>query len=221
MKQIYDITFAIQFYVKRHYQSTLYLLATDGEPKNNSPVFDNYQRGFRMPSRFRVREKICKAMQGLSEQIKEHPRSSLGFKHNAQQNFAAWHRAQERKKVIRNVTVMAVSLVVVGLSWYFKDSMYSYVFTEDGELRKKRRLALMSMIPIMVAMLLASAVYSCCVKMRHRLEDDEKKSTHPLELSNKAASKKPSKKNQQAKDTEGQSKKKTIRGSERRQVLTV
>ena len=173
-----------------------------------------------MPSRFRVREKICKAMQGLSEQIKEHPRSSLGFKHNAQQNFAAWHRAQERKKVIRNVTVMAVSLVVVGLSWYFKDSMYSYVFTEDGELRKKRRLALMSMIPIIVAMLLASAVYSCCVKMRHRLEDDEKKSTHPLELSNKAASiwevlsepttssKKPTKVNQQTTDTEGQSKKK-------------
>ena len=174
-----------------------------------------------MPSRFRVREKICKAMQGLSEQIKEHPRSSLGFKHNAQQNFAAWHRAQERKKVIRNVTVMAVSLVVVGLSWYFKDSMYSYVFTEDGELRKKRRLALMSMIPIMVAMLLASAVYSCCVKMRHRLEDDQKKSTHPLELSNKAASiwkvlseptstssKKQTKGNQQTTDTEGQSKKK-------------
>ena len=160
-------------------------------------------------------------MQGLSEQIKEHPRSSLGFKHNAQQNFAAWHRAQERKKVIRNVTVMAVSLVVVGLSWYFKDSMYSYVFTEDGELRKKRRLALMSMIPIMVAMLLASAVYSCCVKMRHRLEDDEKKSTHPLELSNQAASiwkvlseptstssKKQTKGNQQTTDTEGQSKKK-------------
>ena len=141
-----------------------------------------------MPSRFRVREKICKAMQGLSEQIKEHPRSSLGFKHNAQQNFAAWHRAQERKKVIRNVTVMAVSLVVVGLCWYFKGSMYSYVFTEDGELREKRRLALMSMIPIIVAMLLASAVYSCCVKMRHRLEDDQKKSTHPLELSDKAAS---------------------------------
>ena len=174
-----------------------------------------------MPSRFRVREKICKAMQGLSEQIKEHPRSSLGFKHNAQQNFAAWHRAQERKKVIRNVTVMAVSLVVVGLCWYFKGSMYSYVFTEDGELREKRRLALMSIIPIIVAMLLASAVYSCCVKMRHRLEDDEKKSTHPLELSNKAASiwkvlseptstssKKQTKGNQQTTDTEGQSKKK-------------
>ena len=174
-----------------------------------------------MPSPFRVREKICKAMQGLSKQIKEHPRSSLGFKHNAQQNFAAWHRAQERKKVIRNVTVMAVSLVVVGLCWYFKGSMYSYVFTEDGELREKRRLALMSMIPIIVAMLLASAVYSCCVKMRHRLEDDEKKSTHPLELSNQAASiwkvlseptstssKKQTKGNQQTTDTEGQSKKK-------------
>ena len=174
-----------------------------------------------MPSRLRVREKICKAMQGLSEQIKEHPRSSLGFKHNAQQNFAAWHRAQEKKKVIRNVTVMAVSLVVAGLCWYFKGSMYSYVFTEDGELREKRRLALMSMIPIIVAMLLASAVYSCCVKMRHRLEDDEKKSTHPLELSNKAASiwkvlseptstssKKQTKGNQQTTDTEGQSKKK-------------
>ena len=174
-----------------------------------------------MPSPFRVREKICKAMQGLSDQIKEHPRSSLGFKHNAQQNFAAWHRAQERKKVIRNMTVMAVSLVVVGLSWYFKDSMYSYVFTEDGELRKKRRLALMSMIPIIVAMLLASAVYSCCVKMRHRLEDDEKKSTHPLELSNQPASiwkvlseptstssKKLKKSNQQTTDTEDQSTKK-------------
>ena len=174
-----------------------------------------------MPSRFRVREKICKAMQGLSDQIKEHPRSSLGFKHNAQQNFAAWHRAQERKKVIRNMIVMALSLVVMGISWYFKDTMYSYVFNQDGELRKKRRLALMSMIPIMVAMLLASAVYSCCVKMRHRLEDDEKKSTHPLELSDKAASiwnelseptgtsfKKPMKENQQTKDSEGQSKKK-------------
>ena len=174
-----------------------------------------------MPSRFRVREKICKAMQGLSEQIKEHPRSSLGFKHNAQQNFAAWHRAQERKKVIRNVTIMALSLVVVGISWYFKDNIYSYVFSEDGELRKKRRLALMLMIPIMVAILLTSAIYSCCVKMRHRLEDDEKKSTHPLELSDKAASiwnelseptgtssKKPTKDNQQTKETEGQSKKK-------------
>ena len=172
-----------------------------------------------MPSRFRVREKICKAMQGLSDQIKEHPRSSLGFKHNAQQNFAAWHRAQERKKVIRNVTIMALSLVVVGMSWYFKDNIYSYVFSEDGELRKKRRLALMLMIPIMVAILLTSAIYSCCVKMRHRLADDEKKSTHPLELSDRAASiwkelseptstssKKPTKENQQ--DTEGQSKKK-------------
>ena len=142
-----------------------------------------------MPSPFSVREKICKAMQGLSEQIKEHPRSSLGFKHNAQQNFAAWHRAEERKKVIRNVTVIVVSLFVAGTAWYFKDSMYSYVFTEDGELRKKRRLALMSMIPIMIFMLLASAIYSCCVKMRHRLvQDDEKKSAHPLELSEKAAS---------------------------------
>ena len=141
-----------------------------------------------MPSRFRVREKICKAMQGLSEQIKEHPRSSFGFKHNAQQNFAAWHRAEEKKKVIRNVTVMAVSLIVVGMSWYFKDSMYSYVFTEDGELRRKRRLALMSLIPIITFMLLAAAIYSCCVKMRHRLEDDEKRSNHPLELSDKAAS---------------------------------
>ena len=141
-----------------------------------------------MPSRFRVREKICKAMQGLSEQIKEHPRSSLGFKHNAQQNFAAWHRAQEKKKVIRNLTVMAVSLIMVGLSWYFKDSMYSYVFTEEGELRRKRRLALMSLIPIITFMLLAAAIYSCCVKMRHRLEDDEKRSNHPLELSDKAAS---------------------------------
>ena len=98
-----------------------------------------------MPSRFRVREKICKAMQGLSGQIKEHSRSSFGFKHNAQQNFAAWHRAQEKKKVIRNVTAMAVSLVVVGISWYFKDSMYSYVFTEDGELWKKRSLAFFSL----------------------------------------------------------------------------
>ena len=185
-----------------------------------------------MPSRFRVREKICKAMQGLSDQIKEHPRSSLGFKHNAQQNFAAWHRAQERKKVIRNMIVMALSLVVMGISWYFKDTMYSYVFNQDGELRKKRRLALMAMIPLMVAVLLASAIYGCsvshrlmrisdAVKMRHRLEDDEKKSTHPLELSDKAASiwkelsepsgtssKKPTKENQQTKDTEGQSKKK-------------
>ena len=141
-----------------------------------------------MPSRFRVREKICKAMQGLSEQIKEHPRSSFGFKHNAQQNFAAWHRAQEKKKVIRNVTVMAVSLIAVGISWYFKDSLNSYVFTDDGELRKKRRLALVSMIPIIVIMLLSAAVYSCCVKMRNRLEDDEKRSNHPLELSDKAAS---------------------------------
>ena len=172
-----------------------------------------------MPSRFRVREKICKAMQGLSEQIKEHPRSSFGFKHNAQQNFAAWHRAQEKKKVIRNVTVMAVSLIVIAISWYFKDSMYSYVFTEDGELRKKRRLALMSMIPIVIVMLLASAIYSCCVKMRHRLEDDEKKSTHPLELSDKAASiwnelsepttsKKPVKEKQETKSVEAQSDKK-------------
>ena len=172
-----------------------------------------------MPSRFRVREKICIAMQGLSDQIKEHPRSSFGFKHNAQQNFAAWHRAQEKKKVIRNVTAMAVSLVVVGISWYFKDSMYSYVFTEDGELRKKRRLALMSMIPLMIVMLLASASYSCCVKMRLRLEDDEKKSTHPLELSDKAASiwnelseltstssKKPVKEDTETKKTEGQGK---------------
>ena len=170
-----------------------------------------------MPSRFRVREKICKAMQGLSEQIKEHPRSSFGFKHNAQQNFAAWHRAEEKKKVIRNMTVIVVSLIVVGMSWYFKDSMYSYVFTEDGELRKKRRLALMGMIPIMVAILLTSAIYSCCVKMRHRLADDEKKSTHPLELSDKAASiwnelseptshlsEKPMKEKQQTKDSEGQ-----------------
>ena len=142
-----------------------------------------------MPSRFRVREKICKAMQGLSEQIKEHPRSSFGFKHNAQQNFAAWHRAQEKKKVIRNLTVMAVSMIMVGLTWYFKDSMYSYVFTEEGELRRKRRLALMSLIPIITFMLLAAAIYSCCcVKMRHRLEDDEKRSNHPLELSDKAAS---------------------------------
>ena len=152
-----------------------------------------------MPSRFRVREKICKAMQGLSDQIKEHPRSSLGFKHNAQQNFAAWHRAQERKKVIRNMIVMALSLVVMGISWYFKDTMYSYVFNQDGELRKKRRLALMAMIPLMVAVLLASAIYGCsvshrlmrisdAVKMRHRLEDDEKRSNHPLELSDKAAS---------------------------------
>ena len=141
-----------------------------------------------MPSRFRVREKICKAMQGLSEQIKEHPRSSFGFKHNVQQNFAAWHRAQEKKKVIRNLTVMAVSMIMVGLTWYFKDSMYSYVFTEEGELRRKRRLALMSLIPIITFMLLAAAIYSCCVKMRHRLEDDEKRSNHPLELSDKAAS---------------------------------
>ena len=141
-----------------------------------------------MPSRFRVREKICKAMQGLSEQIKEHPRSSFGFRHNAQQNFAAWHRAQEKKKVIRNLTVMAVSMIMVGLTWYFKDSMYSYVFTEEGELRRKRRLALVSMIPIIVFMLLSAAIYSCCVKMRNRLEDDEKRSNHPLELSDKAAS---------------------------------
>ena len=84
-----------------------------------------------MPSRFRVREKICKAMQGLSEQIKEHPRSSFGFRHNAQQNFAAWHRAQEKKKVIRNLTVMAVSMIMVGLTWYFKDSMYSYVLIDQ------------------------------------------------------------------------------------------
>ena len=63
-------------------------------------------------------------MQGLSEQIKEHPRSSLGFKHNAQQNFAVWHRAEERKKVIRNVIVIVISLVVAGTAWYFKDSMY-------------------------------------------------------------------------------------------------
>ena len=178
-----------------------------------------------MPSRFRVREKICKAMQGLSEQIKEHPRSSLGFKHNAQQNYAAWHRAQERKKVIRNMTAVAVSLVVVGISWYFKNSMYSYVFTEDGELRKNRRLALMSMIPITIVMLLAptstsaGCIYSCCVKMRHRLEDDEKKSTHPLELSDKAASiwnelseptsttsKKPVKEDTENKKNEGQGK---------------
>ena len=89
-----------------------------------------------MPSRFRVREKICKAMQGLSEQIKEHPRSSFGFKHNAQQNFAAWHRAQEKKKVIRNLTVMAVSMIMVGLTWYFKDSMYSYVFTGQIQVNK-------------------------------------------------------------------------------------
>ena len=177
-----------------------------------------------MPSRFRVREKICKAMKGLSEQIKEHPRSSFGFKHNAQQNFAAWHRAQEKKKVIRNLTVMAVSLIMVGLSWYFKDSMYSYVFTEEGELRRKRRLALMSLIPIITFMLLAAAIYSCCVKMRHRLEDDEKKSTHPLELSDKAASiwnelseptgtssKKPMKEIEQNNDSEGQSKKKQPR----------
>ena len=79
----------------------------------------------------------------------------------------------------------------------------------------------MAMIPITVAILLALAIYSCCVKMRHRLEDEEKKSTHPLELSDKAASiwkelsepsgtssKKPTKENQQTKDTEGQSKKK-------------
>ena len=72
-------------------------------------------------------------MQGLSEQLKEHPRSSFGFKHNAQQNFAAWHRAQEKKKVFRNVSVMAVSLIVVGMTWYFKDSLNSYVFTDDGE----------------------------------------------------------------------------------------
>ena len=174
-----------------------------------------------MPSRFRVREKICKAVQGLSEQIKEHPRSSFGFRHNAQQNFAAWHRAEERKKVIRNVTVIVVSLLVAGTAWYFKDSMYSYVFTEDGELRKKRRLAVMGMIPIMVAILLTSAIYSCCVKMWHRLENDEKKSTHPLELSDKAASiwnelseptshlsEKPMKEKQQTKDSEGQSKNK-------------
>ena len=141
-----------------------------------------------MPSRFRVREKICKAMQGLSEQIKEHPRSSFGFKHNAQQNFAAWHRAQEKKKVFRNVSVMAVSLIVVGMTWYFKDSLNSYVFTDDGELRRKRRLDLMSVIPITVFMLLSVAIYSCCVKMRHRLEDNEKRSNHPLELSDKAAS---------------------------------
>ena len=141
-----------------------------------------------MPSRFRVREKICKAMQGLSEQIKEHPRSSFGFKHNAQQNFAAWHRAQEKKKVFRNVSVMAVSLIVVGMTWYFKDSLNSYVFTDDGELRRKRRLALVSMIPIIFFMLLSAAIYSCCVKMRNRLEDDEKRSNHPLELSAKAAS---------------------------------
>ena len=127
-------------------------------------------------------------MKGLSEQIKEHPRSSFGFKHNAQQNFAAWHRAEEKKKVIRNVTVMAVSLIVVGMSWYFKDSMSSYVFTQDGGLRRKRRLALMSVIPITVFMLLSAAIYSCCVKMRHRLEDNEKRSNHPLELSDKAAS---------------------------------
>ena len=89
-----------------------------------------------MPSRFRVREKICKAMQGLSEQIKELPRSSFGFKHSAQQNFAAWHRAQEKKKVIRNLTVMAVSMIMVGLTWYFKDSMYSYVFTGQIQVNK-------------------------------------------------------------------------------------
>ena len=112
---------------------------------------------------------------------------------------------------------------MVGLAWYFKDSMYSYVFTEEGEMRRKRRLALMSLIPIITFMLLAAAIYSCCVKMRHRLEDDEKKSTHPLELSNKAASiwkvlseptstpfKKPTKENQQTTDTEGQSKKKQL-----------
>ena len=157
-------------------------------------------------------------MQGLSEQIKDHPRSSFEFRHNTQQNFAAWHRAQEKKKVIRNVTVMAVSLAVSVTAWYFKDSMYSYVFTEDGELRKKRNLALMSMIPIMIVMLLASAIHSCCVKMRHRLDDDEKRSTHPLELSDKAASiwnelsepasapsKKLVKENQATKKTEGQS----------------
>ena len=103
-----------------------------------------------MPSRFRVWEKICKAMKGLSEQIKEHPRSSFRFKHNSQQNFAAWHRAEEKKKVIRNVTVIAVS-------W-------------KG------------------FMLLSAAIYSCFVKMRHRLQDDEKRSNHPLELSDKAAS---------------------------------
>ena len=83
---------------------------------------------------------------------------------------------------------MAVSMIMVGLTWYFKDSMYSYVFTEEGELRRKRRLALMSLIPIITFMLLAAAIYSCCVKMRHRLEDDEKRSNHPLELSDKAAS---------------------------------
>ena len=141
-----------------------------------------------MPSRFSVREKICKAIKGLSEQIKEHPRSSFGFKHNAQQNFAAWHRTEEKKKVIRNMTVMAVCLIVVGMSWYFKDSLHSYVFTSDGELRRKRRLALVSIIPIIVLMLLSAAVYSCCVKMRKRLEDDDKRSNHPLELSDKAAS---------------------------------
>ena len=86
------------------------------------------------------------------------------------------------------MTVIAVSLIVIGMSWYFKDSIYSYVITEDGELRRKRRLALMSIFPIIVFMLLSAAIYSCCVKMRHRLEDDEKRSNHPLELSDKAAS---------------------------------
>ena len=46
----------------------------------------------------------------------------------------------------------------------------------------------MSIFPIIVFMLLSAAIYSCCVKMRHRLEDDEKRSNHPLELSDKAAS---------------------------------
>ena len=133
-------------------------------------------------------QKICKAMQGLSEPIKEHPRSSFGFQHNAaQQNYPAWLRAEEMKQVIRNITIMMMSLVMVAVSWYLKDSVYSYVFTEDGELREKGRLALMSMIPIVITTVLASAIYSCCVKMGHRLEDDEKRSTHPLELSDKAA----------------------------------
>ena len=79
----------------------------------------------------------------------------------------------------------------------------------------------MSMIPITIVMLLAAAIYSCCVKMRHRLEDEEKKSNHPLELSDKAASiwnelseptsttsKKPVKEKQEAKNVEAQSDKK-------------
>ena len=52
----------------------------------------------------------------------------------------------------------------------------------------ERRLNLVSMIPIIVFMLLSTAIYSTCVKMRNRLEDDEKRANHPLELSDKAAS---------------------------------